>query len=171
LVSAPSAECRIGSGEQSNLRYLTRDTWQLPGIGSDLSRPGANQRAACPPGARPPKCGSIPRPARAAPRRAPVAPAQAKPGRKTTPAKKAPTGRTNAKHAKPQLARAGSKTAKVLDLLNRPGGATVKQLMKATGWQPHSVRGFLSRTVGKKMGPTVTSTKGGDGERTYSIEG
>ncbi len=43
--------------------------------------------------------------------------------------------------------------------------------MKATGWQPHSVRGFLSGTVGKKMGLVVTSTKGENGERTYSIEG
>jgi hypothetical protein len=108
--------------------------------------------------------------ARVAPRRAPVAPAQAKSGRKATPAKKAPTGRTKAKVAKPKLARVGSKTAKVLDLLKRPGGATSKQLMKATGWLPHSVRGFLSGTVRKKMGLTVTSTKGEDGERTYSVE-
>ncbi len=42
--------------------------------------------------------------------------------------------------------------------------------MKATGWQPHSDRGFLSGTVGKKMGLTVTSTKGDDGERTYSVK-
>jgi hypothetical protein len=42
--------------------------------------------------------------------------------------------------------------------------------MKVTGWQPHSVRGFLSGTVGKKMGLTVTSTKGEDGERSYSIK-
>ena len=67
-------------------------------------------------------------------------------------------------------ARDGSKTAKILDLLKRPGGATAKELMKATGWQPHSVRGFLSGTVGKKMGLTVTSTKGEDGERTYSVK-
>jgi hypothetical protein len=44
-----------------------------------------------------------------------------------------------------------------------------RQLMKATGWQPQSVRGFLSGTVGKKMGLTVTSTMGEDGERSYSI--
>lgn len=42
--------------------------------------------------------------------------------------------------------------------------------MKATGWQPHSVRGFLSGTVGKKLGLTVTSTKGEDGERSYSVK-
>jgi len=58
----------------------------------------------------------------------------------------------------------------VLDLLKRPSGATMKELMKATGWQPHSVRGFISGTVGKKMGLSVESTKGEDGERTYSIK-
>jgi hypothetical protein len=42
--------------------------------------------------------------------------------------------------------------------------------MKVTGWQPHSVRGFLSGTVGKKMGLPVTSTKGEDGERRYSVK-
>jgi hypothetical protein len=42
--------------------------------------------------------------------------------------------------------------------------------MKATGWQPHSIRGFLSGTVSKKMGLAVTSTKGEDGERTYSVK-
>jgi hypothetical protein len=40
--------------------------------------------------------------------------------------------------------------------------------MKATGWQPHSVRGFLS-TLGKKMGTPVESLKNGDGERAYRI--
>jgi len=72
--------------------------------------------------------------------------------------------------AKPNVARDGSKTAKMMDLLKRPGGATSKELMKASGWLPHSVRGFLSGTVRKKMGLTVTSTKGEDGERTYSVE-
>jgi hypothetical protein len=103
-----------------------------------------------------------------APRRAPVAPAKAKSGKKARPAKKAPKGRAKFKAAKPE-ARDGSKTARILDLLKRPGGVTAKELMKATSWQPHSVRGFLSGTVGKKMGLTVTSVKGDDGERVYKL--
>jgi hypothetical protein len=61
-------------------------------------------------------------------------------------------------------------TAKILGLLKRPDGATSKELMKATGRLPRSVRGLLCGTVRKKMGLTVTSTKGEDGERTYSVE-
>jgi len=41
--------------------------------------------------------------------------------------------------------------------------------MKATGWQKHSVRGFISGTLGKKMGLTVDSVRREDGERVYSI--
>ena len=99
-----------------------------------------------------------------------VAPSKAKSGKKATPAKKSAKAPKKAKSAKAEGAREGSKTAKVLDLLKRPGGATLKELMKATGWQPHSVRGFLSGTLGKKMGLTVTSTKGEDGERSYSVK-
>ena len=108
--------------------------------------------------------------AHVAPRRANVAPAKAKSAHKATSAKKAPKGRTKPEVAKPKAARGGSKSAQILDLLKRPGGATSKELMKATGWLPHSVRGFLSGTVRKKRGLTVTSTKGEDGERTYSVE-
>jgi hypothetical protein len=97
--------------------------------------------------------------------RAHVAPKKAKSGKKASPAKKAPKAQK-----KGRSARDGSKTAQILDLLKRPGGATSKELMKATGWQPHSVRGFLSGTVGKKMGLAVASTNGEDGERTYSVK-
>jgi hypothetical protein len=103
--------------------------------------------------------------ARVVPRRAHVAPKKGKLAKKASPGKKAPKGAKKATGA-----RDGSKTAKVLDLLKRADGATAKELMKATGWQPHSVRGFLSGTVGKKMGLTVTSTKCEDGERTYSVK-
>lgn len=98
-------------------------------------------------------------------RRAHVAAKKGKPRKKASPAKKAPKGAKRATGA-----RDGSKTAQVLDLLKRPGGVTMKELMKLTGWQPHSVRGFISGTVSKKMGLAVTSTKGEDGERSYSIK-
>ena len=67
-------------------------------------------------------------------------------------------------------AREASKAAKVLDLLKRPDGATLKELLKATGWQPHSVRGYLSGTIGRKMSLSLTSTKGEGEERTYSLK-
>jgi len=99
------------------------------------------------------------------PKGAHVAPKKGKAAKKASPPKKAPKGAKKAKSV-----REGSKTGKLLELLKRTGGVTAKELMKATGWQPHSVRGFLSGTVGKKMGLTVTSTKGEDGERTYSVK-
>jgi hypothetical protein len=70
---------------------------------------------------------------------------------------------------KPGVARDGSKKAEVLGLLQRKGGATLAQIMKATGWQAHSVRGFISGALGKKMGLTVDSVRREDGERVYSI--
>jgi hypothetical protein len=66
--------------------------------------------------------------------------------------------------------REGSKTETILGLMKRPGGARLKEIMKATGWQAHSVRGFVSGTLGKKMSLTVVSTKTEDGERSYSIQ-
>ena len=58
----------------------------------------------------------------------------------------------------------------MLDLLKRPEGASMKELLKATSWQAHSVRGFLSGAIRKKMGLTVTSAKAEDGESTYSVK-
>jgi len=63
----------------------------------------------------------------------------------------------------------GSKKAAVLALLERKDGATLAELMKATGWQAHSVRGFLSGSLGKKMGLKIDSAKHQDGERTYRV--
>ncbi len=97
--------------------------------------------------------------------RAHVASKKGKAGKLGTPAKKAPTAAKKAPGA-----RDGSKTATILEMLKRPDGATAKELLKATGWQPHSLRGFISGTLGKKMGLAVTSTKGEDGERSYSVK-
>ncbi len=65
--------------------------------------------------------------------------------------------------------RPGTKTAKLLRLLKRPGGASLAELTKATGWQAHSVRGFLSGAVKAKMRLKVTSAKREDGERAYRV--
>ena len=103
--------------------------------------------------------------ARVAPRHAHVTPRKAKSAKKASPPKKAPKGGKKA-----GTARDGSKAAKILDLLKRPDGGSLKELMKATGWQAHSVRGFLSGTIRKKLGLNVVSNKADDGERNYSIK-
>ncbi|HET9318875.1 MAG TPA: DUF3489 domain-containing protein [Bryobacteraceae bacterium] len=107
--------------------------------------------------------------ANTAPRKPHVAPSKAKSGKKATPAKKGAKAPKKAKSAKTEGIREGSKTEKVLELLKRSGGATLKDIMKATDWQAHSVRGFLSGTIGKKMGLKLESTKREDGERVYSV--
>ncbi len=71
--------------------------------------------------------------------------------------------------AKPKGVRSDSKTAKVVDLLKRANGVTLEGLVDATGWKANSVRGFISGTIGKKMGLKVESTKGEDGKRKYQI--
>jgi hypothetical protein len=55
-------------------------------------------------------------------------------------------------------------------MLGRKGGCTLAEIMKATDWQAHTVRGFISGTLRKKMGLTVTSVRNDDGERTYSLQ-
>lgn len=75
---------------------------------------------------------------------------------------------TIVKDAAPQ-AREGSKKAIVLDLLKRPEGATLVDVMATTGWQAHSVRGFISGALGKKMGLTVESFKTENGARAFRI--
>jgi hypothetical protein len=87
--------------------------------------------------------------------------------KKAGPVDKARSGNA-ARHPKTSVP-AGSKKDKVLALLKRRQGATLNELMKATCWQAHSVRGFLSGTIAKKMGLTVRSEKRDDGERVYSI--
>jgi hypothetical protein len=65
----------------------------------------------------------------------------------------------------------GTKKALVLAMLRRPQGATLADLVQATGWQSHSVRGFLSGAITKKMAMQVRSGKRADGVRVYSVRG
>ena len=85
--------------------------------------------------------------------------------------KDAKSGKKAAKPARAKGAstpRAESKGAKILELIGRPKGATLAEIMKATSWQAHSVRGFLS-TAAKKHGLKIESTKTDAGDRVYHI--
>jgi hypothetical protein len=64
--------------------------------------------------------------------------------------------------------REDTKTAQVIALLRQARGASLKAIMRTTGWQAHSVRGFISGQLGKKMGLRVRSFQR-DGERVYII--
>src|SRR6266849_6149012 len=84
---------------------------------------------------------------------------EAKAGKKAKPAQ--------AKEASTR--RAESKGAKILELIGRPKGATLAEIVKATDWQKHSIRGFLS-TAAKKHGFKIESTKTEAGDRVYQIK-
>jgi hypothetical protein len=89
---------------------------------------------------------------------------------KATAKKEAKAGKKATKPAWTKDApRAESKGARILDLIGQPKGATLAEITKATSWQAHSVRGFLS-TAGKKHGLKIESTKTEAGDRVYSIK-
>ena len=123
---------------------------------------------------------------------APVAPEKATSKRGASPKKDAPKGQKAAKGGKakaapkteakvskkaaepvaakePSTARAESKGAKILALVGRPKGASLAEIQKATDWQAHSVRGFLS-TAAKKHGLKIESTKTEAGDRVYQVK-
>ncbi|HYW46817.1 MAG TPA: DUF3489 domain-containing protein [Bryobacteraceae bacterium] len=142
----------------------------------------ANTAAAAAPAQQP----EAPKPATAAPQGAEVAPAKASSKKGASPKKDAPKAKKGAKKAatqkqaketgkkatKPQDAPAPREQSKkdiILDLLRRPKGATLAELMAASGWQAHSIRGFISGTLGKKLDLPVVSAKREDGARVYSL--
>lgn len=72
------------------------------------------------------------------------------------------------KTAKPRKTKATTKSYQIVSLLSRPSGASIAEIVKATNWQAHSVRGFMAGTL-KKKGVEVTSTREGDKDRRYRI--
>jgi len=98
--------------------------------------------------------------AKGAKKAAKAAPKASKPTKTAEAAKKATSAATP---------REGSKKQIVLDLLKAKGGATMAEIAKATEWQNHTIRGFISGTLTKKMGLAIESTKNDAGERTYRI--
>ena len=89
-----------------------------------------------------------------------------KPAKAAKPAKQAKPAKKAAKKAKG--GERANKKAEVIAMMKRAGGATLGEIMKATGWQKHTVRGFVS-ILGSKGGQKIESTKNAAGERTYKI--
>jgi hypothetical protein len=77
-------------------------------------------------------------------------------------------GKASSQSEQPVVAREDTKAARVIALLKQPAGATLNAIMALTGWQSHSVRGFITAHVRQKMNYRVQSFKRG-GERVYRI--
>lgn len=86
--------------------------------------------------------------------------------RKSKPTSKLP--KSPAPAEQPERPARSTKQDRILALLNQRDGATIPDIMRATGWQQHSIRGFLAGTVKKKLGLALTSSKS-DGERRYRV--
>jgi hypothetical protein len=86
----------------------------------------------------------------------------------TTPASDAKSAQETAAVRKIANAEPASKQARVIAMLQSPTGVTIAAIMKITGWQQHSVRGFLAGVVRKRLSLKLAS-KSVDGNRVYQI--
>jgi Protein of unknown function (DUF3489) len=95
---------------------------------------------------------------------------EAAPKRKRKPAKKTKAAKKPSRAKKPGSPKSDrtNQKAEVIALMKRAKGATLAEIVAATGWQRHTVRGFVS-ILGSKGGEKIESSKSADGERTYKI--
>lgn len=96
-----------------------------------------------------------------------TAPAGAADARTEEPALDTPAGLEAAPKAR--TPRAGTKQAMLIAMLRAPGGATIEEIMAATGWQSHTVRGAMAGALKKKLGLEVTSEKVEGRGRVYKL--
>ncbi len=80
------------------------------------------------------------------------------------------TNKTGNMAKAPMPEKKSTKADAIIKLLRSKKGASLEDMQKATGWQVHSVRGFISGTVKKRMGLTVQNETGKDGLKRYRIE-
>jgi hypothetical protein len=97
-----------------------------------------------------------------------VAPSKGKRNKDAPKSKRPHTAPAAAKDA--NIAREGSKKSEVIDLMRRSQGATLAEIMELTGWQSHTVRGFVSGTLIKKLSLKVESLRSNEKERTYRVK-
>jgi len=97
-----------------------------------------------------------------------VAPKPRKNAQSVKPKKRAGTKRAAQRQRKAAASRSGGKGGRILEMVGRAQGATLAEIRKATGWQAHSVRGFLS-TAARKRHVKIESSKSEAGDRTYRI--
>jgi hypothetical protein len=85
-------------------------------------------------------------------------------------AAKSKTRRKNSARSNKPTARAGTKKAHIIRLLERPNGATMAEIMRATDWQPHTVRGFISRALVHDLRLQVARFKREKGQPAYRLQ-
>ena len=98
-----------------------------------------------------------------------VAPAKGKRNKDAPKSKRRHTAPAAAKDTV-NISREGSKKSEVIDLVRRSQGATLAEIMELTGWQAHTVRGFVSGTLIKKLSLNVESFRSNEKERTYRVK-
>jgi hypothetical protein len=132
---------------------------------------GVNSAGEPPGGADPTDASEVEPKRRGRPKKQPAPAAQlaAPAATKTRGRRKKATATAAAAPAAPRKTRDDTKQAQLIAMLRRKEGATIAQIVAATGWQPHTVRGAFAGALKKKLGLTVTSEKVEGGNRVYRL--